>query len=222
MDLTAIAETVVASPLIYMGWRLWHKMYTEYDRSMLVCLGTDAKCKDYARCYVILGPMPYINIGSRVESNLDMRNVVGYVVGEPKWVSSPCLLPGRSGRPRKECIDARGYYAHVIIHWERWLEVRQFTRGGYHVRKTEYSGCLPTQRENRFLGFGTESEPDSVSGLPAYIEDVADGWRAPFRYQPYLKGGFKAHDLERRQLSPCARIAIRLEQVYRALRRRTN
>ena len=184
--------------------KMCRNAYISYDRSCLVWLGTDPINREFAKVPFIVGPMPYTELNGRVESNLDPRNVVGRVEGHPLWVERPCkLFPGIS---QEECYHERGYYAHVIFHWHRWAEVKDYIFRGFHIRRIRYNDELPTDRENRFLGFGTESEPDPKEGIAPHIADVTCGWRSPFRLQPYAKGGFLSSetDISLRRLSPFA------------------
>lgn len=86
--LLRVVTTLVAFLAAFVIRRGWGKATTEYDRSMLIRLGTDEDPLSYAHAPVIVGRFPFSDLGDMVRSNLDVRDVVGFVIGEPKWMEA--------------------------------------------------------------------------------------------------------------------------------------
>ena len=81
-----VGATFLALIGAFIARRTWGKLVREYDRSMLIRLGTDRNSRRHARVPVIVGRFPFSDLGGEVRSNLDIRDVIGFVVGEPKWM----------------------------------------------------------------------------------------------------------------------------------------
>lgn len=192
------------------------KFFIEYDRSILVRLGTDDEKKEYANSPIIVGQFPFSELAGAVEPNLDTRNVVGFVVGRPIWIRDVWWL--HLGLDKNQ--HKAGYYAYCVIQWEHASAVKRFAERGFHVRRIRYNSPqrYKDMRETIFLGFGTGSEPDDVGDVPVIVH-ITDDWFASFRYQPYLRGGFRAEDIELRVLPPQTRLLVNLNAMLTKERR---
>ena len=204
-----VAATFLALIGAFIARRLWQKATKEYDRSMLIRLGTAKDSPGYANAPIIVGQFPFSELGGRVRSNLDSRNVIGFVVGEPKWLDIDALnslgisLDSESHKP--------GYYAYCVIQWEHAATVKRFADQWFHIRRTSYYGNRAEEgmRERIFIGFGTDSKPDpGTTDTRPIVAHIKDGLLASFQYQPYLKGGFRAADIKMRALAPQTRALI--------------
>ena len=190
--LNIIIAGSIAIPIGYGLRRAWHKCLTEYDRSMLIRLSEEGDADHHPTKFnyvpVILGTYPFGELRGRVESNLDSRNVIGFVVGTVKWLDAPESM-GRKLRKQKP-----GYYAYCVIQWEHASEVRRYFKQGFSIRKIRIA-TASNPRENAFVGFGTDGPSDQS------IIHWQGGLRASMCYQPYNKYGFKAKDIRMRQLA---------------------
>lgn len=208
-----VMATFIALLGAFVVRRAWNQATNEYDRSMLIRLGTGEDSPRYVNVPVIVGRFPFSDLGGKVRSNLDARDVVGFVVGEPKWMETEDLkrlrivLNPESHKP--------GYYAYCVIQWEHAALVKRFADQWFHIRRTGYGGrkAEPGMRERRFIGFGTDSEPDEGTTDLPLIAHIVTGPRASFRYQPYLRGGFKAVDIKTRALAPQTHLLVRLKDI---------
>ena len=181
------------------------KFFIEYDRSILVRLGTHAENKDYANAPIIVGQFPFSELAGAVEPNLDARNVVGFVVGRPICIRDVWWLHlGLDNNQHKA-----GYYAYCVIQWEHASAVKRLAERGFHIRRVRYNGPqrYRDMRETIFLGFGTGSQPDDAGDVPVIVH-ITDDWLASFRYQPYLRGGFRPEDIKLRVLPPHTKLLI--------------
>ena len=209
-----VGATFLALIGAFIARRTWGKLVREYDRSMLIRLGTDRNSRRYAGVPVIVGRFPFSDLGGEVRSNLDIRDVIGFVVGEPKWMQMrdlkrlPIKFDPKSHRP--------GYYAYCVIQWEHAAMVKRFADQWLHIRRTSYNGPRRESgmRESVFIGFGTDSRPDEGKKTVPMIAHIVTGPRASFRYQPYLKGGFKPEDIKMRALAPQTRCLIWCKNLF--------
>ena len=187
------------------------KLFIEYDRSILVRLGTDDESTDYANAPIIVGQFPFSELAGAVEPNLDSRNVVGFVVGPPIWIEDVWWL--HLGLDKQQ--HKAGYYAYCVIQWEHVSAVRRFAERGFHIRRIRYNGPqrYTNMRETIFLGFGTGSQPDDTGDVPVIVH-ITDDWLASCRYQPYRRGAFRADDIKLRVLTPQARALVGLGKMF--------
>ena len=172
------------------GW-LRRKMFVEFDRSILVRIVPEGEDIDsFANWPILVGPLPFATFSDKTVPNVQAKDVVGFVVGSPRYIDEPekLNLPGWSA----------GYFAYGIIHWEHFGEVRAFVKRGYSLQQAFLPNDEgePLQRPgSRFLRFVTESQEQQ--GVPDTIEGV---W-ASVRFKPYAKLGFVSSDLDYRRLS---------------------
>ena len=180
---------------------------------MLVRLGSDEDAHNYANAPVIVGRFPFSDLDGVVRSNLDIRDVIGFVVGTPKWMERRDLK--RLKIPLSRESHKPGYYAYCVIQWEHAAMVRRFADQWLHVRKTSYNGDNAEEgmREKVFIGFCTDATPDGTDARPM-VAHIDKGIFASFRYQPYLRGGFEAKDIKMRALSPQVRSLIWFKNFY--------
>ena len=209
-----VGATLIALLAAFVVRRAWTKTIREYDRSMLIRLGTGDDSRSYANVPVIVGRFPFSDLGGRVRSNLDVRDVVGFVVGEPKWMETEDLkrlhivLSRESHKP--------GYYAYCVMQWEHAAQVKRFADQWFHIRRTGYTGrkAEPGMRERRFIGFGTDSMPDEGTTDLPLIAHIVTGPLASFRYQPYLRGDFRPEDIKMRALAPQTYLLVRFKDIF--------
>lgn len=193
--------------------RTWHKATKEYDRSMLIRLGESEDSPRYGNAPVILGRFPFSDLGGMVRSNLDVRDVIGFVIGEPKWMEKEDLK--RLRIVLHPDVHKPGYYAYCVVQWEYAERVKRLESLGFHIRRTYYEGANaePDMRERVFVGFGTDSRPDADGAMPV-VAHLDSGPLASFRYQPYLRGGFNATDIKMRAHSPQSRCLIWVKDLF--------
>ena len=209
-----VAATFIGLVGAFIARRAWYKTTKEYDRSMLIRVGTDEDTPDYANVPIIIGQLPFSELAGRVQSNLDTRNVIGFVVGRPKWMKMEDL------RRLRIVLDPRfhtpGYYAYCVIQWEHAAFVKRLADQWFHIRRTRYDGpeVRAGMRERIFVGFGTDAKPDEGTGDLPMIAHMENGPLASFKYQPYLRGGFRAEDMAMRALSPQTKLLIRCKDIF--------
>jgi hypothetical protein len=208
-----VAATFVGLLGAFMARRAWAKVAREYDRSMLIRLGADENSPNYAHAPIIVGRFPFSDLGGMVRSNLDARDVVGFVVGKPKWMEMEDLK--RLRIVLDPVFHKPGYYAYCVIQWEHAAMVKRFMGQWLHVRRTGYDGenAEPDMRERLFIGFSTDATPDADGSRPVIV-GIDSGLLASFRYQPYLRGGFKAEDIKMRALTPQTWGIIRCKDIF--------
>ena len=179
--------------------RFWHRCFAEFDKSMLIRLSEEGDEKHHPSKFhlvpVIVGTYPFSELKGKVESNLDSRNVVGFVVGDVRWIDDPRQLG------LDPCKHPPGYYAYCVIQWEHANQVRRFYRQGFGIRKIR-KATETNPQENAFIGFGTDLPPGQE------IVHWQSGLLASTRYQPYAKAGFQANDIKMRQLAPQTRAEV--------------
>ena len=192
----------IGIPIGFAVRRIWQLCFIEYDRSMLIRLSEEGDEEHYPTKFsyvpVIVGQFPFSELGGEIQSNLDVRNVIGFVIGKVKWIDNPRVLG------IDPCEWKPGYYAYCVIQWEYANLVKRMSKQGYHIRKISHPSSFTGtfQRETRFIGMGTDSYEGQ--GIPHF----QSGPLAFLRYQPYDRAGFKAHDIKMRQLSLPARTLI--------------
>ena len=174
-----------------MRW-LRRRMFVEFDRSILVRIAIDEVegPKSYANWPILVGPLPFASFDNTTVPNVQVRDVVGFIVGVPLRIDEPEEWGLRGWEP--------GYFAYGIIHWEHFGEVRAFIKRGYYLQQAFLPSAesrLVKLPESRFLRFVTDSREQQG------VADTTEGLRASFRFRPYAKHGFKSSDLAYRRLS---------------------
>ena len=180
---------------IVLAWAIrWlrRKMFVEFDRSILVRveIADDENPVSYANWPILVGPLPFASFGGRTVPNVQVKDVVGFIVGAPVCIKNPeeWNLPGWEP----------GYFAYGIIHWERFDEIRAFIKRGHYLQQTflpDSKGNPVKLPESRFLRFVTDS-PEQQG-----VADSIEGMCASLRFKPYAKLGFESSDLAYRRLS---------------------
>ena len=196
---------ILGIPLGFMLRRIWHRCFTEYDRSMLIRLQPDEGIHDpkwFAGAPVIVGTFPFREFKKKRQSDLDIRNVVGFVIGDVRKIKNPEILGV------DKCEWGPGYYAYCVINWEYATQVQRMWKRGIHISKTATRLSDPEQRGSRFIGFSTDPPKGNSEAEKQGIAHFQEGFRAFARYQPYAGAGFKAYDIKMRQLSVLTRILI--------------
>ena len=182
--------------------RIWHLCFIEYDRSMLIRLSEegdeDHHPVKFSNVPIIVGQFPFTELDGKVQSNLDVRNVIGFIIGKVQWIDNPRVIGVDL------CEWEPGYYAYCVIQWEYATFIRRIYKQGYYIRKIRRTLSFGPeyQREISFVGIGTDSPKGQ--GIPHF----QSGPLAFLRYQPYDRAGFKALDIRMRQLSLPARVLV--------------
>ena len=160
-------------------------MFVEFDRSILVriAIAEDEEAETYANWPILVGPLPFASFDNQTVPNVQVRDVVGFIVGIPQYIDKPEEWNLIGWQP--------GYFAYGIIHWEDFDEVRAFVKRGYYLQQA----FLPNEEskpaklpERRFLRFVTDSQEQQG------VADTIEGIRASIRYKPYAKFGFESSD----------------------------
>ena len=180
---------------IVLAWAIrWlrRKMFVEFDRSILVRIEiADGETPDsYANWPILVGPLPFASFGGRTVPNVQVKDVVGFIVGAPVCIKNPQEWNLHGWEP--------GYFAYGIIHWERFDEIRAFIKRGHYLQQTflpDPEGNPVKLPENRFLRFVTDSQEQQG------VADSIEGICASLRFKPYAKLGFESSDLAYRRLS---------------------
>ena len=201
--------TIIILALLIIGlcvlWILYRKIFVEYDRCLLIRLGDIDDALNYAAVPLIVGRIPFVDIDNAVESDLDPRAVVGFVIDQPLWLDNVSGLGVDS-----EDFNAPGYYAACLINWESIDEVSKYGDLGFGIRRISNGSesIAKGTRELCFLGFGTNCTPDKLGIAPCFIH-IQRGILAPFRYHPYAKFGFTT-PMRFRRWSPLTYLYIKL------------
>ena len=173
------------------GW-FRRKMFVEFDRSILVriAIAEGEEAETYANWPILVGPLPFASFDNQTVPNVQVRDVVGFIVGIPRYIEEPEELNLIGWEP--------GYFAYGIIHWEAFHEVRAFVKRGYYLQQA----FLPNEEskpakltESRFLRFVTDSREQQG------VADAIEGICASIRHKPYAKRGFESSDIIYRRLS---------------------
>ena len=73
-----------------MGW-FRRKMFVEFDRSILVRIDIpdDEKPESYANWPILVGPLPFASFDNQTVPNVQVRDVVGFIIGIPQHIDKP-------------------------------------------------------------------------------------------------------------------------------------
>ena len=173
-----------------MGW-FRRKMFVEFDRSILVriAIAEGEEAETYANWPILVGPLPFASFDNQTVPNVQVRDVVGFIIGIPQRIDKPEESNLIGWQP--------GYFAYGIIHWEDFDDVRAFVKRGYYLQQAflpNEEGKPAKLTESRFLRFVTDSlEQQGVA-------DTIEGIRASIRYKPYAKFGFESSGYRRLSL----------------------
>lgn len=206
--IAGLIVTTLGIPLGFSVRRIWHRCFMEYDRSMLIRLEPGNSLHDpkmFKNTPIIIGTFPFRIFDKKKESDLDIRNVVGFVIGHVQKIDDPAILTAL-GLDISEW--APGYYAYCVVNWEYANEVKRMWKRGIGIRKTATRLDDPQQRESRFIGFSTDPVKGETQAEQQGIAHFQEGIMAFAHYQPYARAGFKAYDIKVRQLSILTRILI--------------
>ena len=166
-------------------------MFVEFDRSILVriAIAEGEEAETYANWPILVGPLPFASFDNQTVPNVQVRDVVGFIIGIPQRIDKPEESDLIGWQP--------GYFAYGIIHWEDFDDVRAFVKRGYYLQQAflpNEEGKPAKLTESRFLRFVTDSlEQQGVA-------DTIEGMRASIRYKPYAKFGFESSGYRRLSL----------------------
>ena len=73
-----------------MGW-FRRKMFVEFDRSILVriAIAEGEEAETYANWPILVGPLPFASFDNQTVPNVQVRDVVGFIVGIPRYIEEP-------------------------------------------------------------------------------------------------------------------------------------
>ena len=168
----------------------------EWDRSALIRINFQSDCdaKLFSDVPIVVGNALLSDLDEPLVATIDPKKILGFVIGQPRIVK----CPARIGLDRWDS----GYFAYVVIRWERFNEFERLAKMGFYVSKAfvedDDGGPRTDLRESRILVFRTASE-----GMEG-VADIIGGIRGSMRYQPYVGAGFNATDLDHRKLAPQA------------------
>lgn len=171
-------------------------VFAEWDRSALIRIDFESDCDAmiFSDVPIVVGNAVFGEHDERLAPIIYPETVLGFVVGQPKKVD----CPARIGLDLWEA----GYFAYVVIRWERFNEFKRLAKMGFYVSKAfvegDDGGPRTDLRDSRMLVFRTASE--GIEG----VADIIGGIRGSMRYQPYVGAGFAAIDLDYRKLAPQA------------------
>lgn len=211
-ELRSLFIIAVAIPMGFGLRRIWHRCFTEYDRSMLIRLEPGEDLHDPEKLHnapIIVGTFPFREFDGKIEADLNIQNVVGFVIGQVRHIDNPAENLGLDSSEW-----APGYYAYCVINWEYTNEVKRMWRRDIGIMKTVKRLTDPDQRGSRYIGFGIDPPQGKCQGEQQGIADFTEGIRAFARYQPYAKAGFKAEDLKQRHLSILTRVMIWFKNIF--------
>ena len=98
-------------------WFIRHT-FVKHDLSALAYLGSDEDVTQFANAPLYPDNQRFYLVGSKLLVNNDPRDVLGFVVGKPRWLESPPNL----AEP--------GYYAYVVINWEYSEDFKRWVKRG--------------------------------------------------------------------------------------------
>ena len=172
------------------------KAITSHDISALVFLGEGPEVETVAQFFVNVpvyldDPRFYMVGDSPAYVNNNINDIVGFVEGKPKKLISCCAPPGHP----------EGWYAHVVLDWQRKDDVRKWAKRGYQVQMNyplRMRGVPDLRRsDTRFLAVTTFSQRGG-----RFIEyEIGFMSMRLIKLNPYRKYGFVCDNLSRRQLS---------------------
>ena len=167
---------------------------------------------DYANCPIYPDNPRYYQVEDTIFTDNNPMDVIGFVVGKPMWIEGP---PDGG---------ASGYYAELIVNWDRAEMFREWCHRGYGIQLamlTKNGKPDLSRSDNRFLAMSPFSEDGK-----RVVNTITKVWEfRTFRCRPYKKYGFRfADDLENRQLSwqvsTSRWFAQTARSVYHGMRRR--
>lgn len=197
--LASILALVVGTFVVQMSIGLYRwiaKAVTSHDISALVFLGHGGEVATAAPFFAgvpvyLDDPRFYLVGHSPVYVNNNVDDVLGFVEGTPKKLMSCCAPPGHP----------EGWYAHVVLDWQKKDAVRKWIKRGYQVQMNyplRMRGVPDFRRsDTRFLAVTTFSQR---GGRFVEYEMGFTSMRL-LKLNPYRKYGFVCDNPRRRQLS---------------------
>ena len=177
-------------------YRWCARAITSHDISALVFLGEGPEVEVAAPYFrdvpVYLDDSRFYIVGqSPAYVNNNINDILGFVEGTPKKLISCCAPPGQP----------EGWYAHVVLDWQRKQEVRKWAKRGYQVQMNyplRMRGVPDLRRsDTRFLAVTTFGQRGG-----RFIEyEMGFMSMRLIKLNPYKKYGFVCDNPSRRQLS---------------------
>ena len=201
----AVAGVSVAITLGFLRW-LNRVTLLHHDRSALAFLGRSLVFEGRELDMVYFGNVPiyrdnqrYYQVKSDVLTNNDPMDIVGFVVGSPRFLKDP---------PHN---GPSGYYVYLVINWnysdhfKRWVKMGcTIQLSGTSTAEGDVDTSRPDTRHLVISPFGT---------CGRRVIDICEGPRYSLRWQPYKKWGFTPDDLPYRALSWQSKLISKLAIV---------
>ena len=201
--ITTIVITIVIKPTSAMLREIWMAVATRHDASALAYLGTEKNVAEFANAALFPDSPRYSTVYDTVIPHNDPRDVIGFIIGRPRWLD------------QSKWIDQKGYYAYVLINWQMYEQLREWTRRGYGIQKValldEEGGIDSTRVDSRHMVVTPFNEENK------YMYDICKGPSRVFRWHPYRKLGFESERLDLCTLSIQARGMAWIEFACRAV-----
>ena len=184
---------------------VWHHIAIAHDVSALAYLGNYGclekparrRCDDptpfppdFENCPIYPDNRRYYQVRDKTFTNNNPHDIVGFVVGKPKWIQNPL----HGGDP--------GYYAELIILWHQADNLRQWVKRGYAIQLANLLNddeADLSRLDSRYLAIAPFSDPDDSKSI---VDAITKTYECrTFRCRPYKKYGFSGNEIDTRQLS---------------------
>ena len=177
-----LATVIVRATGAALKW-IWMGVATKHDASALVYLGKDENSKQFEAAALFPDSPRYFTVKNDIIPYNDPRDVLGFVIGKVQWLKNT-----------KWSRSEEGYYAYLIINWQMYEQLREWTSRGYGIQKVaplDKDGKIDNRRvDDRHLVM----TPFNDEGK--YIVHICEGPVRIFRWQPYKKLGFENDRLD--------------------------
>ena len=184
---------------------VWHHIVIAHDVSALAYLGNYGclekpaarRCKDsspfppdFENCPIYPDNQRYYQVRDKTLTNNNPHDIVGFVVGKPKWLQDP----PHQGDP--------GYYAELIILWDQTDNLRQWVKRGYAIQLANLLDddvADLSRLDSRYLAISPFPDPEDGKSI---VDAITKTYECrTFRCRPYKKYGFSGEEIDSRQLS---------------------
>ena len=159
---------------------IWMGVATKHDASALAYLGKDENAKEFGWAVLFPDSPRYFTVENDIIPYNDPRDVLGFVIGEVQWLQNTNW--------------SEGYYAYLMINWQMYEQMREWTSRGYGIQKVaklDKDGKVDKSKvDDRHLVITPFNEEAKR------IVDICEGPIRVFRWQPYKKLGFENDRLD--------------------------
>lgn len=184
---------------------VWQNVAIKHDVSALAYLGNygcqeqpvQPRCCDtspypphFANCPIYPDNQRYYQVRDKTLTNNNPHDIIGFVVGKPKWLNNP--------PPDGD----RGYYAELIINWDQADHLREWVKRGYGIQLAHLVTDGETELsnpDNRYLAISPFPDPEEERRMVDAIIKIYEC--RTLRCRPYKRYCFSGEDIDKRQLS---------------------